>query len=49
MVINPEKIDFEASYNEGKTQLVWDTLISDVHTPISASLVLKTDQDPFFY
>ena len=47
IAINPRKLDFEAQYNAGNTQLVWDTLISDVHTPISASLALKTEIDHF--
>ena len=48
MSVTPQLDVFTQGYQSGKTQLVYDTLLSDLHTPISASLALKEEGKPFF-
>jgi anthranilate synthase component 1 len=44
MDLFPETADFKKSYDAGKTQVVWTTLVSDMDTPVSAFLKLAGDQ-----
>ena len=40
MTVNPAFSEFEKAYANGKPQLVWRTLVSDLETPVSAYLKL---------
>jgi anthranilate synthase component 1 len=40
----PETTDFKKSYNAGKPQVVWTTLVSDLDTPVAAFLKLAGEQ-----
>lgn len=44
MITFPEQTDFIKSYNEGKAQVVWTTLVADLETSVSAYLKLAKDQ-----
>ncbi len=44
MIYLPETADFEKSYNAGKSQVVWTTLVSDLDTPVAAFLKLAGEQ-----
>ncbi|MCP4395472.1 MAG: anthranilate synthase component I [Alphaproteobacteria bacterium] len=48
MNIYPNKANFISNYNAGKPQLVWHEMIADLDTPITASLKLMKNGDPFF-
>ena len=40
MIIEPQIDDFSALYDEGKPQVVWTKLVTDLETPVSAMLKL---------
>jgi len=44
MDLFPETAEFKKSYDGGKAQVVWTTLVSDMDTPVSAFLKLAGDQ-----
>ena len=40
MYVDPDFVEFEKTYNQGKAQVVWTTLVADLETPVSAMLKL---------
>lgn len=46
--IKPDAAAFKQTQAEGKPQLVYTTLVSDLETPVSAMLKLKDDRSPSF-
>ena len=48
MEISPDFTAFEADYRDGKSQVLWTTLIADLETPVSAFLKLVQDRPNAF-
>ncbi len=48
MSVSPEFSEFEKNYGDGKAQLVWRTLVSDLDTPVSAYLKLAARRQNAF-
>ncbi|MBR9970693.1 anthranilate synthase component I [Magnetospirillum sulfuroxidans] len=48
MTANPEYATFRQSYDAGKPQVVWRTLVADLETPVSAFLKLADNQPHSF-
>ena len=48
MAVAPTFDDFAATYNAGRAQIVWTTLVADLETPVSAILKLADGQPNSF-
>ena len=48
MEISPDFTAFEANHRDGKSQVLWTTLVADLETPVSAFLKLAQDRPNAF-